>query len=291
MLDDRSYMREPVYGTQKSITVIMVVILGVCYVLQSIAYSYSSTGVSLLRDLALTESVLRRGFLWQLLTFQFLHGGFLHVLFNCIFLYQIGSVLEHTFSRQHWLQIYFGAGIAGGLLHAVGNLVLPSNFPGSVVGASAGLSGLLAAFCFMYPGEIIRFMMILPIPAKVLFFASIFLSLFGILVPAGVPGVAHGAHLGGLLFGYAYVRWMMHWDWRWPSFDFFQAPQPAARTRRAPTAWPKQGAAEEPELPSEEFISREVDPILDKISAHGMQSLTDREKRILELARSRMAKR
>lgn len=285
-------MREPAaFGSQKSIAVIMVVILGVCYVLQSIALSYSSTGASLIGQLVLTRDALRHGHIWQLLTFQFLHGGFIHVLFNCIVLYQFGSILEHTVSRQHWLQIYFGAGLAGGLMHAIGNLLLPVNFPGAVVGASAGIAGVMAAFCFLYPGEIIRIMFVLPVPAKGLFFVGIFISLFGILVPAGVPGVAHGAHLGGLLFGYAYVRWMMHWDWRWPSFEFLQTPQPAARARRAGPAWSKPGATEDAELPSEEFISQEVDPILDKISAHGMQSLTDREKRILELARARMAKR
>jgi membrane associated rhomboid family serine protease len=293
MLEDRPYMKEPVFGPRKSITVTMLIVLGVCFVLQSILYSYSLRGSGVLRELELSRNAIARGHLWQLLTFQFLHAGFVHVLFNGICLYFLGRILETAISTRHFLQLYFGAGIAGGVVQALGTLILPVNFPTPVVGASAGVSGLLAAFSYLYPAQEIYLFFVLRFPARFFFIFSVILSTFFILVPAGGRdlGVAHGAHLGGLLFGYAYARWLLHWDWKLPNFSFFRRPKIFVHTRQSKAnGWTTEKPAR-PELGSEEFISKEVDPILDKISAHGIQSLTERERKILEAARARMAKR
>lgn len=290
MLDDRPYMRDPLYGSRKSITIILLITLAVCFVVQSVIYSYSRSGTGLLYYLELSGNVLRRGYLWQFVTFQFLHAGFFHVLFNCLTLYFVGNALETAMSRGNWLRVYFGAGLFGGLLHAMGNLITPYNFPTPVVGASAGLMGLIAAFACMFRGNIVRVYFVIPVPAAALFYILMGLSIFWILVPAGGPGYAHGAHLGGLLFGWAYVKWFMHYEWKFPAITFFRRPKVFVKTRRA-SKWPEGKAPERGDLPSEEFISREVDPILDKISAHGIQSLTERERKILEAARAKMAKR
>lgn len=288
MLEDRSYMRGPGYGAYRSVTTVMVTILAVCFVLQSIFLSYSDSAYRL-RDLVLTGDALRKGYVWQLITFQFLHAGFLHVFFNCLTLYFFGRALEIGLAPRHWLAIYFGGGIAGGLLHAVGSLVLPLNFPGGVVGASAGIASLIGAFAYFYPQQEINLWFILRFPAKFFFIAAVILSLFFILVPAAGAGIAHGAHLGGLLFGYAYARWLIHFNWKLPDLNIVRRRKVFIH-KRQPSAWPAQ-AREKFELPSDEFISREVDPILDKISAHGIQSLTERERKILEAARAKMARR
>jgi hypothetical protein len=107
-----------------------------------------------------------------------------------------------------------------------------------------------------------------------------------------VSNVADAAHLGGIVTGIVFIRYAIHWDWHWPRLR--RVPQPAPRrlvkvSSRPARAWGR-GKTEE-DLPAEEFLSKEVDPILDKISAHGIQSLTDRERRILEAAREKMAKR
>jgi membrane associated rhomboid family serine protease len=292
MLEDRSYMRDPMYGAHRSVTMIMVILLAVCFILQSILFSYrSSSALVLFQYLALSKAAIVKGYLWELLTFQFVHAGFLHVFFNCLALFFLGRALETSLSPKHWLRIYLGAGIAGGLLHALGNIVAPYNFPSPVVGASAGVCGLLAAFSYLYPQQEIYLWFVLRFPARFFFILSVILSTFFILVPEGGRdmGMAHGAHLGGLLFGYAYARWFIHYDWRLPALRLFRRPKVFVHTRHAAN-WP-QAKQVKTELPSDEFISREVDPILDKISAHGIQSLTERERKILEAARAKMARR
>src|SRR3954466_6686288 len=216
-LEDRSYMQDPFYGSPKSITRLPVAAPAIFFVLQSIAFSYSAEGSNfIVRYLFLSGDAIRHGYIWQLVTFQFLHGGFIHILLNGLVLFFIGKALETTLSTRHWLQIYFGAGITGGLFHVLGNLVFPNNFPAPVVGASAGVSGLLGAFCFLYPSNVISIWGILNFPARFFFLLSVLLSAFFIVVPAAGLGVAHGAHLGGILFGYAYARWLLHSDWKMP---------------------------------------------------------------------------
>jgi hypothetical protein len=86
----------------------------------------------------------------------------------------------------------------------------------------------------------------------------------------------------------------MNNDWRFPKINFRRAPRPRELVNApAGSFWKKAKPRpdDEPPLPTGDFITKEVDPILDKISAHGIQSLTDRERRILEAARAKMAKR
>jgi membrane associated rhomboid family serine protease len=292
MLEDRSYMQDPLYGSRKSVTVILLVALVVCFIVQSVVFSYSLAGsIFIHRYLLLSGDAIRSGFVWQLITYQFLHGGFLHILFNGIVLFFFGKALETTLSTRNWLQLYFGAGIVGGLFHALGNLVLPLNFAAPVVGASAGVSGLLGAFCYLYGDQTISIFGVLPIRARAFFILSAVLSTFFILVPAAGPGVAHGAHLGGLLFGYAYGRWLVHYDWKMPEFGNLFRRKPKIFIHKPQSASWSSPKGPAPELPSEEFMSKEVDPILDKISEHGIQSLTERERKILEAARAKMARR
>jgi rhomboid family protein len=103
--------------------------------------------------------------------------------------------------------------------------------------------------------------------------------------------VAHAAHLGGMLTGMFFIRYAVHWNW--PQFRRSQR-RPIQRLVKVPSQkaalWGRKDAASE-DLPAEEFLSKEVDPILDKISACGIQSLTERERRILQAAREKMGKR
>jgi hypothetical protein len=100
--------------------------------------------------------------------------------------------------------------------------------------------------------------------------------------------------MGGMLAGIFFVRYAMHWNLHWPNLNRRRGspPRRLVKVSSANSArWGRAKSAAETELPADEFLSREVDPILDKISAHGIQSLTERERRILEAARQRMGKR
>jgi len=280
-------------------TTILLVTLLACFLAQWLAEGL--TGDWDMRWLALSADGLRHGRVYQLITFQFLHGGFWHLLGNLIGLYFFGRAVEGMLGSRGMLALYLSSGIVGGLLQVALGFAFPHYFGAGVVGASAGVFGLIAAFAVNAPDDPITLLLffILPVtfPAKVLLWAEGSIALVGILgpflhSPVFGTGVAHAAHLGGMLTGMAWIRWRLSP----PSFEFwrpFARRRPARRESANPPpkrAW--RGARRKPEeLPPAEFISREVDPILEKISAHGIHSLTERERQILEAARNKMARR
>jgi membrane associated rhomboid family serine protease len=284
-------MRRSAFDSARSATVVLLVLNVAAFIAEWIASSVFNFQVG--DYFALSLKGLGKGFVWQVLTFQFLHGGLVHLFFNCWALYVFGREVEQTLGLKRFLALYFSSGIAGGLLQIIAGLALEGRFATAVVGASAGVFGLVAAFAMLYPERQLMLLVFFIIPvrmrAKFLLLFSGLLALFGVLVGGG--NVAHAAHLGGMLAGIGYVRYAMHWNWRWPSLGNLVRRQkrPPIRMRSEKPGW--SGSSREDDLPPDEFLAREVDPILDKISAHGIQSLTERERRILEAARSRMAKR
>jgi hypothetical protein len=116
------------------------------------------------------------------------------------------------------------------------------------------------------------------------------LALFLIFVPMWY--MAGFAHLGGLLTGIAFAHVGIHWYWRWPSFRSRPTRRELVTVRsqkEAPWSYPTESSSDD--LSSDDFLSKEVDPILEKISSHGIQSLTERERKILETARQRISNR
>ncbi len=298
MLDDRPYMRSPSFGSQRSATFHLIVITVICFVVQSIVQYY--TRFDVVHFLGLRLPTLLRGWVWQLLTFQFLHAGPIHLLFNCLGIYFLGRIIEDALGRAGFIKLYLTSGVFGGLFHMAGTAILPSHFGGTVIGASAGVFGLMAATAALFPERPMTiFIYVFPVTmtARFMFIFSALLALFFLVVP--MDNTAHGAHLGGLIAGLLYVRWVVHSEWLMAVWTRFRPVPPAPRKRElVKTAsstraiWQRAKPAAEPEdLPSGEFISKAVDPILDKISAQGLQSLTDRERKILEAARAKMAKR
>ena len=244
---------------------------------------------------ALSLEGLKRGFVWQLLTYQFLHdpNGIMHLVLNSVGLYFFGRPMELMLGRKSFLKLYLFSGLAGGVFQVLLALVSPE-FNRPMVGASAGICGLVAAFALLSPDSVIYVFFVLPVRAKYFLPLMIVLSTVFIFTSQG-DGVAHGAHLGGTLFGVAYLRWFYVSDYfaaAWQRLRGSRSLRPIVKVRFPHAeAWrhEKGGRADEP--PSGDFISREVDPILEKISAHGIHSLTERERKILEAARERMEKR
>lgn len=297
MLDDRPYMRQPSFQSQWSMTTIVLAINVAVFIPQMILEFYAGSGDFFRRFLFLSTEGLGRGFIWQLITFQFLHGGVLHLLVNCIVIYFFGRAIEDSLGSNGFLKLYLSSGAIGGLLQMLFAVMFPQYFGGPVVGASAGAFGLVAAFATLYPERPLTLLLFFIIPismrAKVLLWGALGLSIFGIIVPVG--RVAHAAHLGGLLAGIGFIYWLVrgHELGGWNLLSRReQRPRRLVRTAsERESFWRRPKKTVEEDLPPAEFISREVDPILEKISAHGIQSLTEREKRILEAAREKMAKR
>ncbi len=170
------------------------------------------------RYLGLSLDGLRHGYCWQLLSFQFLHGGIFHLLINSWGIYVFGPPVEHAVGRGRFLWLYLLSGLLGGGVHVLVSFIFPIHFGtltvGSatasipVVGASAGLFGLIAAFATLFPRQELTvylfFIFPVTVTARVLLGVSAGIGLLGVFL-AG-DNVAHGAHLGGMLMGLVFAR-------------------------------------------------------------------------------------
>lgn len=143
---------------------------------------------------------------WQLVTYSFLHGGFAHIFFNMFALYMFGSEIERLFGSRFYALYYVAAVVAAALTHLVSTAWM-GGAPVPMVGASGGIYGLLLAFGVYFPHR--RVMLLfppIPMPARVFVFGFALLELvLGITQTAA--GVAHFAHLGGMLGGWLMIQY------------------------------------------------------------------------------------
>ena len=149
---------------------------------------------------------LEHGFLpWQVVSYAFLHGGMGHLFFNMLGLWMFGAELERVWGRNRFIQFYAASVLTAAAAQLIVTSLLGSTAP--TVGASGGLFGLLLAFGMMFPNRTIM-PLFPPIPMK----AKVFVALYGGLelllgVTGSSSGVAHFAHLGGMLGGYLMIRY------------------------------------------------------------------------------------
>ena len=141
---------------------------------------------------------------WQIVSYSFLHGDFNHLLFNMLGLWMFGSELEQVWGQKRFVQFYAASVVAAALTQLLVNALLGSGAP--TIGASGGLFGLLLAFAMIFPDRIILLFFVIPMKAKYL------VALYGAIeLYQGVyvmnSGVAHFAHLGGMLGGLLTIRY------------------------------------------------------------------------------------
>jgi membrane associated rhomboid family serine protease len=217
------------------------------------------------------QLVLTRGWIWQLVTYMFLHYGFMHILFNMFALWMFGSTLERVWGTRAFLKYYFLTGIGGGLCYFIFNL--HSSIP--TVGASGAIYGLLIGYAVLFPESLIYIWFVIPIKAK--WFAVIFgaMEFFFSLRPG--DSIAHLAHLGGMAVGYLYLKrerlfGKFIWQMRMRKQEY------EARVRRK----------KEEDLSS---VRQEVDELLDKINRVGYDGLTRTEQRKLKRASAILRKK
>jgi membrane associated rhomboid family serine protease len=302
MIEDRDYMRLPSsydgHWPRLSFTMLLIILNAALFVLQLISYQVfpprSANLVSPTDALfALSLDGLNHYHVWQFLTYQFMHAGWMHLLFNCVAIFFFGRAVEMVLGRGRFLALYLTSGIIGGVVQMLFALVLPQYFNAPVVGASAGASGLVAAFAVLnWQERFTMFIYFFPVVmrGRTLFWVSIALAVIGILTPNS--GIANAAHLGGILTGFVLVRRLvrdrsLQWE---PPFRR-NPPRALASHLKENKFWRARAIPPAEDLTAEEFLQKEVDPILDKISAQGIQSLTARERETLEKARAKMAKR
>jgi len=239
--------------------------------------------------------------LWRLVTFQFLHGGWQHIFWNMFGLWMFGRVVEMHIGPRRFMWLYLLSGIAGGLTECGLNYFLYSqghvghiNVP--IVGASAGVCGVLIAFAMLNPNAQILLMFIVPIRAK--WFALGYAVLTTIwawesfqIASAGQrgPTVAHAAHLGGMvcavvwliLAGYVNRPWAYRIrSWFTPSRRRTARPVqpgPAPHRSHPVVGGPNTGGRGGPTRAEEERL----DVILRKIHDSGLSSLSDEEREFL----------
>lgn len=142
--------------------------------------------------------------IWQPLTYMFMHGNFEHLFFNMFSLWMFGAVLERSWGTRRFVFYYLVCGIAAGLL----NLLVPGVHLS--VGASGAIYALLLAFGMMFPNEYIYLYFLVPIKTKWFIIGMVALEiLLGVF--RSYDGVAHFAHLGGMLIGFLLILyWRKH---------------------------------------------------------------------------------
>lgn len=225
------------------------------------------------------ESALFEFRIWEFLTFQFLHASVGHVLFNCIGLYFFGPWMERWWGSKKFLIYYLLCGAAGAAFFTLLTFlhILPTDTYSALVGASAGIYGILVGVAVVAPD--LRVMLLFPpieLSMRQLAIALLVISSGAILLSLGGNEGGEAGHLGGAILGFILMRY----------------PHLLGGTQRVQIVRPRafQRRFESKLRPRSRFEADQdsaVDQILDKVSREGFQSLTDAERDILRKASER----
>jgi membrane associated rhomboid family serine protease len=229
---------------------------------------------------------------WRLVTYMFLHGGGLHILFNMLWLWWMGKPVEDTLGPRNFTVLYMGSGIGGGLVH----ILLAGVFASApTIGASGAVFGMMVVFAMLFPYQQIMLLFLPPIQARYLVAGLIVLD---VLFLNSGDNIARVVHLGGALWGYllmkGYHRGYNYDTWvgsivnRYSGLFTSSGGGGKSSTTRSGAS---SGRARNPNMrvvtdaeiieEFDESTQTEMDRILDKISKEGYASLTAEEKRIL----------
>lgn len=298
MLYDRPYMQAtsaPESGERSVVTTLLIVTVGV-FVLQHL-FNILFPGAggrpnAFFRDwFALSGETFRDLKVWTIVSYTFLHSTVMlfHILGNMLGLFFIGRAIEPLLTRNQFLVLYFGGAFIGGLAY----LLLHYNGEVPVMGASASVFALLAFFCLLRPNQPITLLLFFVLPVTVkpkwVFWGSLAISGFGLLFyelgSTGSRGtVAHSAHLGGMLGGILFFRYIYQVPARFgPSISRPSVEPPEWFKKKVKT---KSQISYKVNRTSRKELQKEVDRILDKINVSGFGSLTDEEKTTLDQARN-----
>jgi membrane associated rhomboid family serine protease len=198
--DDSQYSKRVIVLPESTPVVKSLIIINAVFYLLLIFSK--ETAYFLISQLSLIPySVTHEFQLWRLVTYMFLHGGMMHILFNMLFLWWFGSELEKHWGQAPFLIYYFVTGIGGGLFH-----LLQPNSEIPVIGASGAIMGILLAYGLKWPNRTVLLWFIIPIKMKYLVIISVVIEFIGAINTSGGSGIAHLAHLGGMIVGFLYLN-------------------------------------------------------------------------------------
>lgn len=302
MLYDRPYMREapgsePARAPTTIVTKLLVITIGV-FVLQQVLNVFfpgpmGGENSFLWEWFALSGENFRELKVWTVFSYGFMHStqSLFHLLGNMLGLYFIGRILEPLIGRQQFLMLYLGATLIGGLTY----LVFHIGGAQPVVGASAAVFGILTLFCLLHPEQPITLLLFFVLPLtmkpKWVLRVSLGLTVGGLLfyeLPGNPPHIAHSAHLGGIVAGVLYYRFVYYRGgvlFRRPRAGKAAVELPEWFKNRKHQAAAKKVSYAVNRSQSRDELQKEVDRILDKINASGFGSLSNHEKQTLDHAK------
>lgn len=284
MLYDRSYMSHDSNTRSQNLLFGLIIFNVVMFAIQLVA------GKGYTDLFALSSSARGGPHLWSFFTYSFLHAkGIGHILGNMLGVYFLGRALLPALGEKRFLQLYFGSSVIGGILWFFVHLITGAAI--QVVGASGAVYGLIAAFGLIYANQDIHFMMVLRMKGKVLLYISLGISVFGLIFLELLDGsgMAHSAHLGGILGGYLFYKFIYQQNPGYGRNDTFKIPSWLKRKAKqtATKSYPyKVNISSQPR-----DLKKEIDRILDKINSQGFGSLTAKEKQMLDEAGDLLKKR
>lgn len=179
------------------------------FLLLRLSATATPLAIHLLHITELVPADVAHGQIWQIVTYAFVHLEFLHILLNMLWLWMFGAQLEQTWGRRRFLELYFFS-LVGAALVTIGMSyggVLGLNPGVPTIGASGGVYGVLIAFGMVF-AEMEIMLFPLPFNIKAKYFAWILVAITLASSLQGPGGVAYMAHLGGLLFGFLYVKFI-----------------------------------------------------------------------------------
>lgn len=208
------------------------------------------------------------GQLWRLLTYMFLHdpSSSFHLIFNMLALWMFSHEIEEIWGSRRFTLFYLSSGIGAGCFSII-HLFVPGMAHVSVIGASGAVLALLTVYAWYFPQRDILLFFILPVNIRIVVIGYALISLFGTLAPRGV--VSHLTHLGGIVVAFAYMQW-------YPLLTRLIGQASDRRKERVVRS------RIEAKIKKDRFFEESIDPILDKISREGMDSLTPGERQLLK---------
>jgi membrane associated rhomboid family serine protease len=280
----------------------LIVINVVCFVIQLLTMQRGGAdeyGMALPRGsgaftnfFVLDVDAVLHGQVWRLLTYAFLHSEYslLHIVFNMLFLWWFGSDVEDLYGPREFLAVYLTAAVVSGLAFMLGSLA-HVQLGSQCLGASGAVTAVLVLCAIHYPTRVIYMFYLVPVPIWLFVVFSVAQDLFGLLGGPNDRNVAFAGHLGGAAFGLLYYQ--MHWRLLnlVPNFSAWRRPRVRSRLRiyreEDEPATPVPVAAASPSNVDEQLEAR-MDAVLQKVSNHGIESLTEQERSILLQASERL---